>query len=83
MHQNLAVSKALSGKFWNQRSQLLIFNPANCCIPRRHRLFGQITWQPLSNSEPRNLENISNFQSWGLILVAYKKRISVFKHLAK
>ena len=26
-------------------------NRENCCIPRRHRLLGQTTEQPLSNSE--------------------------------
>ena len=26
-------------------------NRENCCIPRRHRLLGKTTEQPLSNSE--------------------------------
>ena len=43
------------------------------CIPRRYRLLGQTTKQPLSNFEPQKLENISNFQGWGLTLIAYEK----------
>ena len=37
------------------------------------RLLAQTTKQPLSNFEPVTVENISNFESWGLTLVAYKK----------
>ena len=37
-------------------------------------LFGQTTKQPLNNYEPQNLENISNFEGWGLILVTYKNK---------
>ena len=35
-------------------------------------LFGQTTKQPLNNYEPQNLENVSNFEGWGLILVTHK-----------
>ena len=42
IHQNLAVSKALS-----------ILNPENYCIPRRHSLLVQTTTQPLGNFEPQ------------------------------
>ena len=35
----------------------MILNPENYCIPRRKRLLGQTTKQPLSN-----FENISNFE---------------------
>ena len=49
-------------------------NSDNYYIFCRYQLLGQTTKQPLSNFEPKNLENISNFQGWGLTLVAYKKR---------
>ena len=52
-------------------------NLENYCIHRRHRLFGQTTKQPFNNFDPKNLENISNFEGLGLILVASKKKISV------
>ena len=38
-----------------------------------NRLLDQTTKQPLSNFEPENLENISNFEGCGLTLVANKK----------
>ena len=31
---------------------MLILNPLNYCISHRHRLLGQATKQPLSNSDP-------------------------------
>ena len=46
----------------------------------QYRLLGQTTKEPLSNFEPKNLENISNFQGWGLTLAAYKKE-SVVRHM--
>ena len=39
-----------------------IWNPENYCIPRRHKLLGQTTKQPLSNFGPENLGDISNFE---------------------
>ena len=41
-------------------------------------LLGQTTKQPLSNFEPKNLENISNFKGWGMTLVVYKKNKCIF-----
>ena len=38
-------------------------------------LLCQTTKQPLSNLRLKNLENISNFEDWGLTLVAYKKEV--------
>ena len=32
---------------------MLILNPENYCIPRRHRLLGQTTKQPLGKFEPQ------------------------------
>ena len=37
-------------------------------------MLGQTTKQPLNNFGPKNLENISNFEGWGLTLVALKKK---------
>ena len=37
------------------------FESSKFCIPRRHRLLGQTTKQPLSNFDPKKLEDISNF----------------------
>ena len=53
----------------------MVLNSENYCIPRRLRLLGQATKQPLSNFELRSesLENITNFEDWDLTLVAYKK----------
>ena len=48
------------------------FESWNYCIPLKHSLLGQTTKQPLSNDEPKKLENISNFEGWGLNLVAYQ-----------
>ena len=73
--QNFAVSKALFGKLWNHWSNILILNSENYCIPHRHRLLDQTTKQPLSNYEPDNVKNISNFEGWGLTRVAYKKSL--------
>ena len=58
------------------------------CIPRRHRLLGQTTKQPLSNFEVKKaLQNISNFKSWGLTVAVYKKNKCIAKiwekHLKK
>ena len=39
-----------------------ILSPESYCITRRHRLLGQTTKTPLSDFEPKNLENISNFE---------------------
>ena len=53
VHQNSAVSKAF---FWKILKSLIInigLNPENYSISRRHRLLGQTTKQPLSNSEPQ------------------------------
>ena len=30
-----------------------VLHPINYCIPRRHRVLGQTTEQPLSNFEPQ------------------------------
>ena len=37
-------------------------NPENYCIPHRHKVLVQTTKQPLSNFEPKKLENISKFE---------------------
>ena len=55
-------------------------NPENYCTLCRYTLLGQTTKEPLNNSEPKILENIRNFQNWGLTLVAYKKE-SVVRHV--
>ena len=51
----------------------MILNPENYCILCRHKLLGQTTKLQLSILSPKNLENISSFEGWGLTLVAYKK----------
>ena len=45
-------------------------------IHLKNCLFGQTTKQPLSNFEPENFENTSNFDDWALTLVAYKIKIN-------
>ena len=46
----------------------------NHCNTLKICLFGQTTKQPFSIFEPRNQENTSNFEDWGLTLVAYIKK---------
>ena len=48
---NSAVLKALLGKFKNHWASITILSLENYCIPRRHRLVGQTTKQPLNNFE--------------------------------
>ena len=48
-------------------------SPKHFCISNRNRLLDQTTKQPLSNFEPKNIENISNFDGWALTLITYKK----------
>ena len=73
--QNFAVSKALFGKLWNHWSNISFLNSENYCIPHRLILLGQTTKQSLSNFEPQKPWNISNFEGWGLTLVAYKQSL--------
>ena len=58
-----------------------ILNPEGCCIPRRHRLLGQTTKQPLSNLELRKPWKYKKFEGWSLTLVAYKKMYNLTKRL--
>ena len=73
IHQNSAVPKASSGKCLNHWSYMSILSPENYGIPRRHRLLGQTTKQPLSNFVPQKPGKYKQLWGWGLTLVAYKK----------
>ena len=51
-------------------------NPENYCICRKHSLLGQNYEATIKQLwAPENIENISNFEGWGLTLVAYRKSI--------
>ena len=56
-------------------------NLESYCIPHRERLLGQTTKQPLSYFEPWTFENITNFEGWGLSLIAYKKNKCIIEKL--
>ena len=43
----------LSQKHWKNFNNSLVINIENYSIPRRHRLLGQATKQPLSSFEPQ------------------------------
>ena len=76
IHQNSAVAKALSGKL----SLIINMNPENYYIPRRKRLLGQTTMQPLSILSRGNFENKATLRAEGRLLLAYNK-ISVVVHM--